>query len=166
MVALQLLPAVPHVAHVKSGGTFEALQRRSTCSTPSTSGSRREGRLLCLLCCREMNAEDPMLANERCEQQQFPLPPAAPDYSSLVVAVETHSPHRGSPSDSHIVSCDSAAAHHSDKHGEGGLKVRGLDWRQRRQRRAGSQIISQQSTCDGVVLVTTASPRAELRARW
>lgn len=47
------------------------------------------------------------------------LPPAAPDYSSLVVAAERQ-PTSCLPSDSHIVSCDSGAACHSDKNGGGG----------------------------------------------
>lgn len=47
------------------------------------------------------------------------MPPAAPDYSSLVAASERQ-PTPCFPSDFHIVSCDSGAACHSDKNGGGG----------------------------------------------
>lgn len=46
------------------------------------------------------------------------LPPAAPDYSSLVAASERQ-PTLCFPSDSYIVSCDSGVARHSDKNGGG-----------------------------------------------
>lgn len=50
------------------------------------------------------------------------MPPAAPDYSSLVVAAERQ-PTPSLPSDSHIVSCNSGAVCHSEKIGGGGGTV-------------------------------------------